>query len=867
LSRKKKATDRSKSAKGRQTEESQPSSKGTVGLKVWQADILACVAIFLAVFLLFNELILRDMSFSKGDDTEASSAWNSYVIHEIEAGRDYPAWCPYLFGGFPSLAAGAYSNYNYMGPPYSLARRWLSPRHWADLLVTRVLFLGAGKGREVLTNRWLISLFLYAGLLTYLLMRQLSFRPLIAFLPALLMAWNPYLISLATAAHGGKLMTFIYFPLILLLTHRLLEKRRLFDFALLALAFAWEIAYGGHTQIVYYAALMTGLYWLVWSLWDIKAKPLGWIAPGVMTVLAGVLGLAHGAIWYLPLYEYLPYSIRGMAAAFSSGGAGGYSLEQATMWSFHPKELLTFIVPSWFGLKSPGYWGPMPFTSSSFYFGVVPLLFAVLAFFAPKNRTVVALGVISGVALLMSFGRHFEVFFKLLFDYLPFFSKFRVPSLIVLLVELCGIVLAGFGLYYVSNLQKSERWRKVFLFGIVACVAVLLIVFAAGDTLQGLFGSFEKAGESDQFMQWRTSQGISHTQATADWAQYATRLKAERFSLLRNDLLWACAFLALAFGAALLRVLGKLARTPFVLIILAITVVDIWMFSHQFFTPQPVQKMEVMFAKDNIVQYLEQDTTLFRVCPVGNLLQDNRWAYHEIASLGGYHGVKMRAYQDMLENLLYRGPDARLPVNLPLLSSLNCKYIFSEMELGSDPALKPIIWSPQKRRFLYENLNVLPRAYFVDSVAVIPDREDALRAMQRPNFQPDYWAIVDHALPGRIGPTPNRRATITSYMPHEVQIEVETDRPSFLVLSDTHYPPGWKARVNGVPADIYLVNTYVRGLYLPAGKHYVLFSFRPASLRAGVAIATTAHFVIWILVGLGWWLTQKGKKKGALSKP
>jgi hypothetical protein len=191
LSRKKKATDRSKSARGRQTEESQPSSKGTVGLKVWQADILACVAIFLAVFLLFNELILRDMSFSKGDDTEASSAWNSYVIHEIEAGRDYPAWCPYLFGGFPSLAAGAYSNYNYMGPPYSLARRWLSPRHWADLLVTRVLFLGAGKGREVLTNRWLISLFLYAGLLTYLLMRQLSFRPLIAFLPALLMAWNP----------------------------------------------------------------------------------------------------------------------------------------------------------------------------------------------------------------------------------------------------------------------------------------------------------------------------------------------------------------------------------------------------------------------------------------------------------------------------------------------------------------------------------------------------------------------------------------------------------------------------------------------------------------------------------------------------
>lgn len=866
MSRKKKATSRSKLAKDKQAEALPSASRGTLGLKVWQADVLACVVIFLAVFLLFNELILRDMSFSKGDDTEASAAWNSYVAHEIEAGREYPTWCPYLFGGFPSLAAGAYS-YGRIGLPYSLARQWLSPRHWARLISTHLLFMGAGKESELLLSRWLISLFLYSGLLTYLLMRQLSFRPLIALLPALLMAWNPYLISLATAAHGGKLMTFIYFPLILLLTHRLLEKRRLFDFALLALVFAWEIAWGGHTQVVYYAVLMTGLYWLVWSLWDVKAKPLGWVAPGVMMLLAGLLGFAHGAIWYLPLYEYVPHSIRGMAAAFAPGDAGGYSLQQATMWSFHPKELLTFVVPSWFGLKSPLYWGPMPFTSSSFYFGVVPLLFAVLAFFGPRNRTVVALGIISAVALLMSFGRHFQSFYKVLFDYLPYFNKFRVPSLIVLLVELSGIILAGFGLYYISTLRKSERWRKVFLCGIVASVAILLIVLAAGSGLQGLLGSFEKPGESGQLMQQLTSQGIPQAQAKANVAQYLTGLKAQRFLLLRNDLLLACVFLALAFGAALLKVTGRVARTPFVLIILAIIAVDIWMFSHKFFAPQPVQKMEAMFAKDSVIQYIEQDTTRFRVFPVGNLLQDNRWAYHGIASLGGYHGVKMRAYQDMLENLFYRGPNARLPLHLPLLSSLNCKYIVSEMELGADPALKPIIWNPRGRRFLYENLHVLPRAYFVDSVAVIPNREEALRAMQRPNFQPDYWAIVDRELPGPIGPTPNRSATITSYTPHQVEIVVETDRPSFLVLSDTYYPPGWKATVDGEPALICRVNTYVRGLYLSEGKHYVQYSFRPGSVRAGVAIATTSHFVIWALVGVGWWLVRKAKKKKASSKP
>ncbi len=864
MSAKKKVTPHSKSAKEKSHDTAPSSTKGTLGLKIWQADVLACVVIFLAVFLLFNELILRDLSFPKGDDTEASTAWNSYVTHEVNAGRDFPAWCPYLFGGFPSLAAGAYSNYNLMGPPYSIARKWLNPRYWADLISTNVLFLGAGKGDEAMQTRWLISLFLYGGLLTYLLMRWLSFRPLISLLSALIMAWNPYLISLATAAHGGKLMTFVYFPLILLLTHRVLEKRRLFDFALLALAYAWEIAWGGHTQIVYYAAIMTGLYWLVWSIWDIKAKPLGWVAPGVMIAFATLLGFANGALWYLPLYEYVPYSIRGMPAAFAAGGAEGYSIEQATMWSFHPEEILTFIVPSWFGLKSPQYWGPMPFTSSSFYFGVVPLLFAVLAFFAPKNRTVVALGVVSAVGLLMSFGEHFMSFFKLLFDYLPLFSKFRTPSLIVLMVGLSGIVLAGFGLRFIASIEKSQHWQKVFLYGIIASVVVLLIVLAGGNSLQGLFGSFEKPGEFDQYLQQLISRGNPEGQARAYLTQKMSELRAERFSLLHTDLIVAFLFLALAFAASLLRVTGKLARTPFILVILAITAIDMWLFAHKFFEPQRVERMEEMFAKDSAVQYLEQDKSLFRVFPVGSLLQDNRWAYYGIASMGGYQGAKMRSYQDMLENLFYRGPNARLPLHLPLLSSLNCKYVLSEVELPGDPTLKLIIKNPNSRRYLYENLRALPRAYFVDSVAVISDREQALRAMQQSNFQPDYWAIADHRLPGPIEPTLNRSATITTYTPHKVEIVAEADRPSFLILSDAYYSPGWKAMVDGKSADIYLVNTFVRGLYLSPGKHHVQYSFQSASVRAGVAIATISHFIIWGFVIAGWWLVRKEQAKSKM---
>jgi len=214
------------------------------GLKPWMQDVIACVVIFFAVLVMFNQIALNGKYFSRGDDTESSAAMNEFARKESVA-REYPMWCPYILGGFPSLAAGAYSNYEHMGMPYALANRYLSPRYWADFISIRFLFFD-GMNPAADSARWYLSIFLYGGLLMYLLMRRLGFGVLIGLLGALLMALNPYLVSLATAAHGGKMLTFVYMPLILLATWNVIEKRRLFDFSVLALAMGWQIAVGGH---------------------------------------------------------------------------------------------------------------------------------------------------------------------------------------------------------------------------------------------------------------------------------------------------------------------------------------------------------------------------------------------------------------------------------------------------------------------------------------------------------------------------------------------------------------------------------------------------------------------------------------------
>ncbi|MCX6600238.1 MAG: hypothetical protein NT025_01585 [bacterium] len=814
-------------------------------MKPWVADLLACAAIFLAVFIMFNEIALRGKAFSRGDDTEAAASMNTFAVEEAQNGS-YPMWCPYLFGGFPSLAAGAYSNYEYMGMPYALANRYLSPRYWADLVTVRGLFL-AGPNPPSDSARWYLAIFLYGGLLTYLLLRRLGFNVWIGLLGGLIMALNPYLISLATAAHGGKMLTFIYMPLLILATWNVLEKRRLFDMAILALALGWQIGVGGHTQIIFYSFVLMGLLYAVWLVFELRQKvTVKALLPALYLIIATVLGFGAGAVWYIPLLKYLGYSIRGMAPAIAAAGtSSGYSLTDATMWSMAPRELITFIVPSWFGLKSPYYWGSMPFTSSSIYFGVVPLLFAVLAFFGKKDRLFWGLTAVSVFSILLSFGSHFQSFYAFFFNFLPFFSKFRTPSLILLLVMLAGIVFAAYGLRFVLTLENNAKWRKVFLRGAVVCVALLLIFLVAGEAFSGLFGSFTKTGEAQQYN-----------------PQQLAQLTKIRFGMLRTDLLLSLLFLSLAFGALWLKLTGRIKTTALLATVLVITLVDIWRFSTQFFEPQPASTVTETLRPNRIVETLRQDSSYFRVFPLGRLMQDNRWAAWRVPSLGGYHAAKMRSYQDLVDNLFSKSSDARVPLNIPLLSALNCKYFVAEGQLPPNLGFEPVTQDPQAKLFLYRNPRALDRVYFADSVLVIPDRAAALRKMQEPSFLFDYMAVVDRPLPGPVAYDARREVKITEYRPHVVRISARVAQAALLVLSDAHYPPGWEALDNGSSTPIYQVNGFVRGLYVRPGQHTIEFRYQGKYEQRGVMVATLSHFVAWGLV-IGTYLYGRRRRKAA----
>jgi hypothetical protein len=145
---------------------------------------------------------------------------------------------------------------------------------------------------------------------------------------------------------------------------------------------------------------------------------------------------------------------------------------------------------------------------------------------------------------------------------------------------------------------------------------------------------------------------------------------------------------------------------------------------------------------------------------------------------------------------------------------------------------------------IYENLDLLPRAYLVHNV-LAADAEQAVALVAAGGFQPKDTAVVEGLASSHTAASPNDGATLLAYTPERVTVESNSVEPALLVLSDGD-DPGWLATVDGAPVPIYRTNVLLRGVQVPAGRHLVEFVYRPSPWRQG----------LWL--GAGGWLLVVG---------
>ncbi|HRQ41678.1 MAG TPA: YfhO family protein [Chloroflexota bacterium] len=151
---------------------------------------------------------------------------------------------------------------------------------------------------------------------------------------------------------------------------------------------------------------------------------------------------------------------------------------------------------------------------------------------------------------------------------------------------------------------------------------------------------------------------------------------------------------------------------------------------------------------------------------------------------------------------------------------------------------------------IYENLDVLPRAFLVDEWQWQPDVPASITAMEEAGFDPRVTAVLVGPPPsfvvgdsspstGDESPTTN----VSQYEPGQVVVETNSDAERLLLLTEAHYP-GWRATVNGEPATIYQADGYFQGVFVPAGEHEVQFEFAPDSVGHGRNLSIIA-LIIW----------------------
>lgn len=157
----------------------------------------------------------------------------------------------------------------------------------------------------------------------------------------------------------------------------------------------------------------------------------------------------------------------------------------------------------------------------------------------------------------------------------------------------------------------------------------------------------------------------------------------------------------------------------------------------------------------------------------------------------------------------------------------------------------------------YENTRARPRFYIVPEHREVSDKEafvaiktSALKDGEL--FDPESMVLIESESASKISPSqpvaaleargnPDSISTIAIDKLGDEQIELstESDFNGYLVVADQYYP-GWHASLDGLDKPILRANYIQRAIALPAGKHKVVFSYKPESYRIGLLISSIA---------------------------
>ena len=799
--------------------------------------LTAVVVLLVSLVIFFHTAIFEGKVFVS-PDIEAAHTFST-LLKDAKAEGIFPLWNPYIFCGMPGFASLTFSG-----------------GRWYDL--TKTIYDSVrGLFAVILVNKTVGNYILYYllfGVGLYFFSYYKLKNKIASLIVALAGVFSTFIIIWAFVGHLTKIAVIALSPWIFLSIDKIRLKWSLLWALFLVLCIHFMLG-PGMIQMIFYVFFAVGIYYVYYLLRSIVKREnwKGVVRSGIVMICASAIALLMSSDQYLSTLEYSKYSIRGSSpivqTASQSGEnespKGGLDYSYATNWSFGTGEVFTFLVPSLYGfgwqtyqgvlsrnepIRLNTYFGPQPFTDAPMYMGIVILLLAIIGVIKKrKDPFVQYLSLLVILALLISFGKYMPLLYNLMFYHFPMFDKFRSPSMILVLVQIGVPLLAGYGI--VSLLETREAFtggavQRKWLYVLIGVVSLFVLSIVGKGIFTSIYSSF--FSESD------VASGLAR-----QYGNLQPQVFDELYKFISNsvaaDVAFALFVLSLTVGGFYFYWKRSISYAALSAILVFAVVFDLWRVDYEPMHMTTRHQENAAFEAPDYVHFLQSDTTLYRTLQFenGQPPYSNMLAYWKIQSAYGYQAAKMREYQNTIDVA---------GINNPLVWKLmDVKYIISNTEVRGDN-LK-LVYSGSSDK-VYLNLAALPRAFFVNSykvasaIAILDSiRSNAFNPMQVGYFMTDPKVKIDSAGPGA-------RVEYTHYGIQDLDAKVTATGRNLVFFSESYYPLGWKAFIDGQPTKIYRLDYMFRGVIVPPGAHTIKMVFEPEAYYLGRSLVLGSNAVV-----------------------
>ncbi|MEI6883885.1 MAG: YfhO family protein [Bacteroidota bacterium] len=552
-------------------------------------------------------------------------------------------------------------------------------------------------------------------------------------------------------------------------------------------------------------------------------------------------------------YEYGNYTIRGKSelTSMKSNRTSGLDKSYATQWSYGIGETMTLLIADFYGGSSndspgmnsnvakalrtnsipeenirsfatqPGmlYWGGQPWTSPVYVGAIVVFLF-FLGLIIVKGPLKWWLLFATILSIMLAWGHNYMPLTNWFLDHFPGYNKFRAVTMILVMAELTMPLLGFLAIKVVFDgmLSKEQLSRGLYVaFGIAGG---LTLVFALVP---------------DMFLNFTSGQDASLAKSFPDWLMQAIR--DDRKAVCRADAFRSFIYITLTAGTLWLVINKKLKKEYAYIGLIVFILGDMFTVAKRYlnnesftsksrvdtpFEPTPADQ-QILADKDP--DYRVLNLTL-------NPMSDASTSYFH-KSLGGYHGAKLRRYQELYDNHIEKQ-------NMAVWNMLNTRYV--------------IVPDENKQPMAQQNPNALGNAWFVSEYKIVDNADQELAALN--GFNPSQTAVVDKKFNAEIGSWTGGKDTLdyirlTQYQPNDLKYSFKSKNAGLAVFSEIYYPKGWNAYVDGTLTPHFRANYVLRAMMLPAGEHTVEFKFEPRAYYIGEKVSMISSVVLILIVLAG----------------